>query len=615
MISGKMIETFQATCFSIGCDINNYSYHTKRARTMDANCTPEEISKILEEDTQWEGVRIDYLTGKEYSPKALIRHCHREYKKRRDEVIYDKTQPGNFFHYFLNNQKGNSYARIIQRNLNLAILKTSEEIDYTSRTRSLYILNNLKVSKEAWAVYGSCENSDRLFAHGITPHLLPREIRNVLFTGCWEIDLEHAQWSIASKVLGLPKAEALFRADIPIWKYMCQELGVEEEKYKQTIKVCVYSLLYGMTRENLKEKLTFGDISANILPMDADKVLANSLLQELIQACENCQRRMKHGILYYDAWNREIRPLKKENGAACAMAVMMQSYEMRIVAAGLLKFEKYQSTVKIMLHLHDGLIIYLNDNSKSWKLKAIVEEMNKEARALGVTTKVTYKRMDAESEVGDIEDNNNKDIEIGNSLSPFVESIEIKHLEIVPQLGIKENTMDDFEIVDYAKIKWAEYKIAKNLPPMPEEGILDYLTTPYFEEFCTKYQFTKPLKEVLTIIRDYYTVEDFGTYKGVNEAWIWEQMSYINDPDLDFTRTMKKQPKTYKTQNLDDINTRKALVSSWDGYRKTFSVPNIGDGCILNYLRSEHLAKYISYFEPKITVEDFKKKIKDLYAR
>jgi hypothetical protein len=196
---------------------------------------------------------------------------------------------------------------------------------------------------------------------GTSAQFLAKEIRQALFAGCHELDLQNCQLAIVAGLLNIGSLQQRMKTGIPIWPELLDFLGIAEESHKHAkpaVKTALYSMVYGMEAKAVEACLT-RDLHAEGVTATR-KLLDHPLMGELAEALVYAKGQIvKNGGMMsaygWMAWDG--------SDLNSFLSIVIQSYETAIIAACYEIANREEETehyrFTIVLHQHDGVTIKL----------------------------------------------------------------------------------------------------------------------------------------------------------------------------------------------------------------------------------------------------------------
>ena len=245
---------------------------------------------------------------------------------------------------------------------------------------------------ENWSIfYTISDRSPRIFPSGESILYLPRDIRKVALAGTVECDLRAAQLAIAAKVWGLPVTEALLRSGKSIWEELAMAARLPVKSCKPILKKTLYSVIFGMTKANLRKNLEHGtDGLAGIGRVAMNRVFRHPVMKELVAMRKSKHREAKEQQQLQDAWGHIVPmgPGTNFRTVRSLWAYIIQSYELKILLS-ILPTLRRNSQIYLMAWQHDGVSLYFgNMTKKECEKKQIRRLVNAACADLNIATQL-----------------------------------------------------------------------------------------------------------------------------------------------------------------------------------------------------------------------------------
>jgi hypothetical protein len=362
---GISVEEMLQPLVRYGLEIQDYNRKGGRARCIYLSAALPVAIAVSRQTLLRAKKRWDFVKQQPISPREFYEHRRSIKQRRLDRLAAeDPTLPTYNLLMTLNSQSRLVIERQIQKNVRAAqeyadeFLRDQELERYQSHTNQLSWMED----NSDLGLYKPCEHSARITAIGAHPNYSPREIRKILFSGCYEIDLQAAQLRIAAYRWDIPEVKEFIESGESVWT----ELGYScnlDPVYKPAVKEFVYSLVYGMATENLLDPDEAKEPGLSVA--DRERLLKHPIIQSLYEARKQQYRRVCEDGYGTDAWGRKIPMRYYDSGAYRANSIYcqeVQSFEMAIMLNVLPVLQ--QDDVQSVSWLHDGLTVKFTDVSK-----------------------------------------------------------------------------------------------------------------------------------------------------------------------------------------------------------------------------------------------------------
>jgi hypothetical protein len=241
----------------------------------------------------------------------------------------------------------------------------------------------------------------RIYGNGENPVSIKKEIRKALCHGWTEIDLQAAQFTILSTLLGAPLAKNLILlGKETIWENLYafthpQNAGQKPPaEIKDVYKEILYSIAFGRNEKHGKNtKSTKEDIYTILERANLLSVLEHPIIRELIEYRKLYYQNMSKTKFAIDAFGGKhwISKTRKQHQI---LATVAQSYELAIFSAVYEEAIKHQTRdhYQIVLHIHDGAVISITDKANTDKIKRnLSRAVEEKARTFNIKTTLEFK--------------------------------------------------------------------------------------------------------------------------------------------------------------------------------------------------------------------------------
>lgn len=245
--------------------------------------------------------------------------------------------------------------------------------------------------------YASSPKTPRLFTIGANLHQFPRDLRKMALAGAVECDLRASQLAVVARLWDIPSLQAYLKSGVSVWQDLADGIGVPLEDYKPILKASIYSIVFGMSRSEIKWQLAHGTaFEEGVGQAAAGRFLKLPIIAPLLEARDHMLYKIGRECGGYDAWGRwlytaqETRPvrgrLRQVPDSPSVLSAIVQSYELKIMLS-VLPVIKSDRQIYLLSWLHDGVTLLLGNKTKAERyirrLKSVVQ---REAEALQVST-------------------------------------------------------------------------------------------------------------------------------------------------------------------------------------------------------------------------------------
>lgn len=243
------------------------------------------------------------------------------------------------------------YDSLIERNLPRALAKL-EKIRPDRENFILTYSHLSRVKGSPTPVYSGKAKTQRIYPEGLNLLNLRREIRETLFHGKLQFDLQHAQFSIVSTLWDDEDLKKRAKSG-SLWRDLVSSTGLP----KEVVKTMLYAMLFGANLGEamhavVEKKLRYGYTELR------EALRKEPLFEQLDRASKAFSERIRANSSCIDAYGNELHPSGKkatESDIRSMKAVHAQSYEVAIMAP-VVQYLLDQKA-PIWLFLHDGLIL------------------------------------------------------------------------------------------------------------------------------------------------------------------------------------------------------------------------------------------------------------------
>ena len=308
----------------------------------------------------------------------------------------------------------NSFTKVIEANLNETILQAFNIEDPDLSRLQMEILATIRDTLKPFYKGSDKGNTVRLFAFNYSIPMLTKELRKTLTKGWVEFDLASCQLAIAAKMWEIEEIQEFLRSGESIWISLLNHFGFDgldmkrndPKRYqliKKHLKDSLYSLMYGMTRQNLIDDLT-EDLERFGIENGGKIYMTHPLVKILYEARELRMKEINDADSVETIFGKviQIKGSKLSNGApddlrkGCirrVMAEQAQAIELYLMLP-VLDLAKKTKDFSITLFQHDGCSINFANKSKKKKwFNRILEAVKARADELGILTFLEYEEL------------------------------------------------------------------------------------------------------------------------------------------------------------------------------------------------------------------------------
>jgi hypothetical protein len=384
----KWIEAFER---DVGVPLNasGWSYSTGKARVIRPEIDPQILSvrdrELPREYRRIDGDRVDLITGELVNPRRRKEELKKHYDRLRAEAAAAGTQhPAKDLMWYLNEQCDRSLNYKLTANWD-SVIRMADEMPQGPPRDSVFCIL-MVLAEKAVMVYRPVQNSARLFAEGLTVNGLPREMRKQALSGDVQIDLRCCQLAVVAKLWEVTRLWAMLESGQSFWSYILAEIGLPAS-YKSVVKPAIYSVLFGKRKKNLLQWL-----KERMPEQAADLFMNNEIVQSLLEARAGAYDEIGEHGGGYDAFGDWL-PLTADRKPRQLFCAIVQSYELKLMAAMLPVLLAHKKELTLHSFLHDGASICCRRESEEETLvDQIAAAINAEARALGIPTDLEISR-------------------------------------------------------------------------------------------------------------------------------------------------------------------------------------------------------------------------------
>jgi hypothetical protein len=364
-------------------DVKGHLYSRGLARTIKPNFTPSVTHALATGMANASADRVWFGSGEYLSRRAK----DRIEKERRQELlqIADEARadhPGRELLDYLNGQPQTARRNLLRTN-EPSVIQAIGKLPGVQREWSERLVTNGVTRNDIY--YKPVDNSPRIFASGATLHQLPRDIRKLALKGSTEVDLRSCQLAVVARIWGTPKLLSFLEVGQSIWGHLSDFVGVDDTA-KPIIKITIYSIVFGMARNNLQRNLADGTEGIPGIGLGrALRFFKHPLIQELLKARSNQLNDIKRNGGGVDAFDRWI-PCDRKYDVRSVAAEIVQSYELRIMMS-IVPILKSDRQIKTVSWLHDGASIHFGDKTeRAWQIARMQRAVDSTAADLRIPT-------------------------------------------------------------------------------------------------------------------------------------------------------------------------------------------------------------------------------------
>lgn len=392
--SSSFLERIK-TNHNICMKISDYSYAERRCRVL-TDCEFREI-----EDEYINGLRDKFINDKDHVYFFSGKRFHGSIVKHNYPYFNYEEHPADVPRKYLNNLPSNAFSGILKINFSGIIAAIDALPQETEYDRGLvnHIIRNIDyiMNENPKPIYKPTDIlHPRIFAENYNLQGINSSFRRIMTKGWIEYDLVSSQLAIVAKTWGAHKMnEWLFAhldTDVKIWDKLICDIGVDsgDDKYKilkSAIKEFVYSLCYGMSGKNLKERFVINMSDIVDDPLESVGLLMkHKLIRDVLDARREYSKEVEAKGHDIDAFGRLI-PITKDRKITSVLAIVAQSVELYIIIPAFEYAIANRDKMTIQLFQHDGFSVRYTKYSKKLE-RGLIEAVNGRARELGIATRL-----------------------------------------------------------------------------------------------------------------------------------------------------------------------------------------------------------------------------------
>lgn len=248
---------------------------------------------------------------------------------------------------YLNNQP-DSLFQPIQNSIPNLVQKV-ERVRETQFVKTGWLRFAQQIDANPKPQYKAVAGTSRIYPEGCTFLGLRRDLREVVTTEYWKMDLKSAQLHVASSLWGFPFEDLL--SGESVWEHLLHKCGKARNnaQLKAQWKTFLYSALFGAKRDRLKKAA---------YEMEVNDALSFELVKRLLAARDMEFQAWINEKATQDAWGKPFSSQTSDKKRIdqrirSGMAAVCQSYELKLLYP---VFEyAWKNDLQIAALLHDGL--------------------------------------------------------------------------------------------------------------------------------------------------------------------------------------------------------------------------------------------------------------------
>lgn len=315
----------------------SYSKADGRARQVKTRGIPEEVYEAARRLNTKSRCTRDLFSGKAINEDNIsVAYAS---ARTRAQAYSHRFERGTRIIRYLNSQPVTAFSRLSRTNAEamesaleeweekVSAGKTGRDLAEIVATRARY--TTVALTSACQPFYRATENVDRIYPTEDCILSLPRTVREAFFRGHLQIDLRHAQWSIAAATW----CQELEDVENPWQELLGERYGNRDAK--AAAKTALYSLFYGASTATVKKSWDYPD-------WDVNDFLAVPLIKTILSARQTAQ------ALLEDTYQDQSHKV---------MARLAQDAEFDIMTAAYDVAFEHPKLFTIRAHIHDGIII------------------------------------------------------------------------------------------------------------------------------------------------------------------------------------------------------------------------------------------------------------------
>lgn len=274
---------------------------------------------------------------------------------------------------YMNSISQNCFTTLLNKNLDLAI-ETANSLEEVKRNYNINLLNDIVnlISKTVYAP-SALGHTVRIFPVCSSIAQLSKSVRRKIFKDCYEVDIDHAHFSINSKLWGCTLVEDYLKLG-DIWKDLVKFVGGSAENFddvKADLKKSVYAIFYGASTSAVK-KATTENLEKYGIKNGGKKLLQHCVIATIISARDIQIAKIEKEGGARDIYGNFIL-LTDEVDAKSILAQVAQSVELKIMKS-VVDLAKKSRFFEIVCWLHDGCTVKCSDAGVVEKICSTIEK-------------------------------------------------------------------------------------------------------------------------------------------------------------------------------------------------------------------------------------------------
>lgn len=378
--------------------VSLHDHRTGKAREI-LNDGLGTFKKVIEQELHTfhlldDSKKVHLVTGERWTPPRAraLRERDREVAEREvPKVTAAKRIVG-----YLNSLKSNLFAAKVNANITRAIDVAKKIDDKRRQTIELTKLHRISVQPQPFYGPPADAHTVRVFAKNVSIPNLKNDLKAALIDGWTTFDLKSAQFAIVAKDWGITDLHAELTKGIDIWKTLTDLYStLDPMQVKPLLKTAVYSVCYGMSRENVISELTDGFIELGCSEFDAHiwsmTFVDDAYVLPLFRHRETTLEKVKRDRGAKDCFGQWIAT-SKEVQPRRVLAQLSQAREMHLLLPALDLAKSREGEFKIVLWEHDGFSVHFTRKDRiESESQRIIDAVNERCSNLGYPTRLERK--------------------------------------------------------------------------------------------------------------------------------------------------------------------------------------------------------------------------------
>lgn len=381
VVSQKIIQEFYGCRAGVIDKLNSFEDRTGIALNIDSDyrfiegkattVKPEfddETKRLLDEvafihSKGGDQEKVNFVTREEWT--SYLKRNSREKQIEFIEAYNERDEldghPAKELIKYLNDGKIRKRLERHIRDSDGATWKRINELENeTRKLAAISVYNSVKYNIQ---YYKAVDNSDRVYFGSPSILQYPKEVREVVLNGCYNLDIKATQLSIVATLWYLTNLRDFFESRKDFWGELCNYMGRGLEA-KGELKEMTYRIIFGSTKATIEDNY----------PELAYRFLKHDLIVELRKNRDLALKKIIKNKKIIDAFgrHRSVDDIKDRRSllakARSLLARGVQSYEVAIMLAA---FEviKADTDIGLVAWLHDGIYFDITHNADSTKSK------------------------------------------------------------------------------------------------------------------------------------------------------------------------------------------------------------------------------------------------------